>query len=109
MTRIEHAGIAAVFTLFVGLVGAAQTPETLSEVERLKLELLRARVAYAELVAKYDGCRAEVGAAFNTIGPLRARLASEQLSADEVALKTAIETAHPGYTFDPKTGSLTKK
>lgn len=81
----------------------------LTEVERLKLELLQVRTSYAQLLANYDACKAEVGTAFNTLGRLRAEAATAELTAEEAKLKAAIEAGHPGYRWDPKTGTFTKK
>jgi hypothetical protein len=109
MTRVGSALIVA--GLLATNLGAAPstTQETLSEVERLKVELLEARTAYAKLRAAYDGCKAEVGSAFAELGPLREHVASEHLTAEEAALKASVEQAHPGYTWDPKTKLFTKQ
>lgn len=124
--------IAAVFVLcvFVG-VGLAQAPPTvtqtkqkaadfaqpdtnaaapvLSEVEKLKIELLQVRTAYAQLLAQHDGCKAELGATFNVLGRLRADAGSAQLTAEEATLKAAIEQNHTGFDWSPKTGLFTPK
>lgn len=102
---------AASLALVLGALAVthAQAAPVLTELERTKLELLRVRTAYAQLVAQYDGCKAEVGAVYNTLGQLRASAATTELTAQEKALKADIEAAHAGYTFDPKSGALTKK
>lgn len=89
----------------------AQKPDTpeLTELEQTKLELLRVRTAYAQVVAQFDGCKAEVGAVYNTLGQLRASAATSELTAQEKKLKADVETAHVGYLWDPKTGAFTKK
>lgn len=92
----------------VRAVGQPAAP-TLTTLEKARADLLQVRTAYAQVLAQYDGCRAELGTVYNALGPFRAREASTTLSADEMALRVDIETAHPGYTWDPKTGTLTKK
>ncbi len=98
----------AALVLTAGLSLKAQAPE-LSEIERTKVELLRVRGEYAKLLAQYDGCKAEVGAAFNALGRLRAAAASTELTAEEASLKATVEAGHPGFEWNPKTGAFTAK
>lgn len=111
MTRKVLGTLVVALLLAVGVAhaqGTVAAPE-LTELERTKVELLQVRTAYAQLLAQYDACKAEVGSTFNTLGSLRARAASDQLTAEEAQIKLAVETGHPGYTWDPKTGLFTKK
>ncbi len=98
-----------VLFLALGVVAIAQpaTP-SLTELERTRVELLQVRTAYAQLLAQYDACKAEVGATFNALGTLRAKAASTQLTEEEAALKALVEKDHVGYTWDPKTLLFTK-
>lgn len=87
---------------------ATSTPPALTELERTKVELLQVRTAYAQLLAQYDACKAEVGSTYNTLGTLRARAASEQLSAEEREVTATIDAGHAGWTWDSKTGLFAK-
>lgn len=91
---------------------AAQAPAasapTLTDLEQTRLDLLQLRTAYAQLLAQFDSCKAEVGSTYAALGTLRAQAAAQQIGTDAAALKTTIEAAHPGYTFDLKTQTLTK-
>jgi hypothetical protein len=102
--------IAVVLTLTVPVVGQEKpvAPE-LSEVERLKVELLQVRTAYAQALVHYDACKAEIGTVHTALGRLRAKTATEELSAAEATLKAEIDASHPGFTFDVKTGLFAKK
>jgi hypothetical protein len=114
-TRILAIVAAALLLIGIGAMAQAQAPAaepagpTLTELERAKAELLQVRTAYAQLLAQHDACKAEVGSAFNTLGALRARAASEQLTTEETALKVSVEAGHPGWSWDAKTGLFTKK
>lgn len=88
---------------------AASGQEQLSEVERLRAELLRVKTAYAQAVAQHDACKAELGATYNTLGQLRADANSVQLSTEEQQLKASVDAAHPGFNWDPKTGAFAKR
>jgi hypothetical protein len=85
----------------------AQDP-ALTELERAKVELLQLRTAYAQLLAQFDSCKAENGAAFATLGKLRADRASSELTEEETQLKVTVDANHKGWRFDPKTGRFTK-
>lgn len=108
-------GFGALFVAFsalfvaavIGIAWAQEAP-ALTDLERTKVELLQVRTAYAQLVAQYDGCKAEVGAVYGALGSLRASAASAELTAQEQTLKTAIEREHDGFTWSAKAG-LTKK
>jgi len=86
----------------------AQDP-SLTELERTKAELLDVRTAYAQLLAQYDACKAEVGQTYQALGRLRADAASAELSTEEARLTAQIEAGHPGYSWNPKTRTFTKK
>lgn len=98
---------ALVAGLFVGRVAHAQDA-ALSENEGLRAQLLQVRTAYAQLLSQHDACRAELGAAYDVIGRLRAPVVSKELTEAEAALKADIEKAHEGYTWNAKTGALEK-
>jgi len=68
------------------------------------VSLVQLRRAYVTLQARLDGCQAELG----TLGRLRAQAAAEELAQDERDLKARIEAGHPGYVWDPKSGTFTK-
>lgn len=93
----------------VGAVLAARDDQQLSELEKVKLELLQVKTAYASVLAQHDSCKAELGAAYNTLGKFRADAAGAELSADEAKLKAEIEASHDGFTWNPKTGVFTPK
>lgn len=96
--------------LILGLAAqlAAPAPQ-LSDVEALKVENLKLRIALAQTQAQADSCRAELGTLYQAVGPVRAERASADLTALEQNLKATIEASHPGYEWNPKTGAFTKK
>lgn len=102
-------GVVALVAAFCAGVSAQTDGPALTELEKAKVELLQVRTAYAQLLAQHDACKAELGAAFNALGSLRAKAATDQLSTEEMQLRIAVEGAHPGYTWDPKTQAFTKK
>lgn len=91
-------------TVAVGMAGAALSaqPPQLSELEQLKIQVLQLKIQVANIQAEADACR-------GLLGQYRVAKASTDLSAEELALKKAIETAHPGFTWDPRTGALVEK
>jgi hypothetical protein len=101
-------GLVAIGARAQAVLDAAQAGTTLTEIEQLKLDLLRTKTAYAQLLAQHDACKAELGATFDVLGRMRATVASKELTGEEALLVKTVEAAHPGYTFDPKTGTLTK-
>ena len=100
--------IATLVLWAVGLTAQGAAP-SLSEVEQLRVDLLQARTLLAQLQAGYDGCRAEIGTLYHQLGQVRAQVASQVLTAEEARLKADVEAAHPGYTWNPKTGAFTRK
>jgi hypothetical protein len=78
--------------LLVGAVAAQEAP-TLSELDRLRVQLHQAEIELELALANGGACRMQ--------------LRSVQLAADESALKTEIEVRYPGFAFDPVTGQFT--
>lgn len=109
-SRIGLVG-AVIVAIVLGALAAthAQDAPSLTELERVKLELLQVRTAYAQVVAQFDGCKAEVGSVYQQLGQLRASAATTELTAQERKLKADVEAGHPGYMWDPKTAAFTKK
>jgi hypothetical protein len=97
--------------MMVGVVGAVLAASMgvvvpqeakLSEVEALKVQVLQLRVQLANVQAEADACR-------GVLGQYRVAKASEDLTAEEQQLKAAIEKAHPGFEWNPRTGALVKR
>jgi hypothetical protein len=80
---------------------AATAAPALTDLEQAYKAILDLRTAYARLLMEADACRAQ-------LGPLRAKAATDELTADEENLKTLVEGNHPGYRWDPKTGRFDK-
>lgn len=74
----------------------------LSDIDRLDQQVLDLRVQLESALASLAQCQGEAG-------QMRARLASDQLTAEEQKLKARIEDRHTGFDYDPKTHTLTKK
>jgi hypothetical protein len=83
--------------------------EQLTAMEQLKLENLQLKTVLAQTIAGSDRCHAQIGQLYDLLGATRAKDASATLTALEATLKTEIEAQHPGFTFDPKAGTLTRK
>ena len=87
--------------LVIGLVSlgpvlAQQTaPPALSLEQSLRQRLFVTETALEQALAQAASCRVA--------------LRSVQLSSDEAKLRGDVETAHPGFTFDTKTGALVAK
>lgn len=105
MTR-TGAAIVALWLAGTALLAQGGGAE-LSELERTRLELLRVRTAYAQVLTQFDACKSEQATLYDALGKAHAAQASEALTAQEASLKADVEAAHPGYTFNPKTGTLT--
>lgn len=104
---MRNAVLAVLISAIIGGVTVASGQSdgpSLTALEQARFENHRLRVALATSQAQADGCRAELGAAYQALGQLRAAAASRELTAAEAALKAEIEAAHPGFTWDPKTG-----
>ena len=99
-----------VFTIALTAMAAAQQgAPTLSELETLRYENLKLKVALAQTQALSDACKAELGMLYQALGKVRADRATADLTAAERELKAEIDAAHPGFEWNPKTGALTKK
>jgi uncharacterized protein YvpB len=109
MRRVHRVLFALAVALAASVVVFGQSAPALTELEQTKVELLQVRTAYAQLLSQYDGCKAEVGAVYNTLGKLRADLASKELTAEEARVKAEIERGHDGWDWNSKTGAFTKK
>lgn len=80
----------------------AQEPPALTELDRLRLQVVALQRALSREQAENDGCRA-------VLGPLRATANTQAVEQAEAAAVAAIEAAHPGFTLDRRTGSLVAK
>jgi hypothetical protein len=83
--------------------------ETLTDIEQLRVAVLKLQIEKATLQAQLDSCKAEVGSVYQALGTLRAEKASRELTTAETDLKAQIESGHPGFTWNPKTGAFTPK
>lgn len=83
----------------VSAVAALQQPGMLTEADGLRLTVVALQRQLADAQAEGDVCR-------SVLGPLRARANQEQIKRSEDAAISAIEAAHPGFTFDRRTGRL---
>jgi hypothetical protein len=92
-----------VVLVLVAIVGLrAQEQPALSEIERLKFEVINLQAQLARALAERSDC-------FATLGPLQAHANSQAIDRQLQALKADVETQHPGYEFNVQTGQLTKK
>lgn len=94
------------FLLIILLLMAAFTmvradePPALSDLERLRVENYALKTQLIDTIRKNRECQ-------TALGPLE-QAANEKTIRQEIdATKAFIEGNHPGFTFDPATGSLT--
>jgi len=94
----------AVVIIMAVLTVNAQTPSTdqLTEVDKLRLEIINLKFKLADTAKDYGLCLADKG-------PLQDQVNKSYLQVESAKTIEAINAAHPGFTFDPKTGQFAKK
>jgi hypothetical protein len=82
----------------------AQLPvaEQLTEMDKLRLEVINLKYRLADVGKDYAQCLADKG-------PLQDQANQQFLQVETQRVVEAINAAHPGFTFDPKKGTLLKK
>ncbi len=99
MTRIRIAlFLAACFLLGVGVRAVADPPK-LTDAEKAKIEIVTLKAQLARAIADADAVRielAQVRTAYNAIA----------IEREAAAPGAALEAAHPGTKWNPKTGTL---
>jgi len=105
-------GRLVVFGLFAcGLSLHAQTPSDPkpSELQQVKAENIRLKAQLVEALKTQSDLTVGIGGCQAQLGPLQQAQNQRAIASEETALRTAFETEHPGYTWDPKTDVVTKK
>jgi septal ring factor EnvC (AmiA/AmiB activator) len=94
----------AVLVLFASVSLVAQEPksEPSREVEQLRAQLAHAMDELAVARAQRADCETQ-------LGPVEAKLRSDESQQRWAALKADMEKARPGVECDPRTGACTKK
>lgn len=95
---MRRALLALVILLAVGPAFGQSAP-VLTVEEDLRWQVLQLRVQLETAIAQGQACQGQ-------LGQWRAQAMSGRLTADEAALKGAVEAAHPGTVWDPKTGAF---
>lgn len=75
---------------------------TLSKTEQLKVQVHQLEIQLEQALAQASSCQA-------TLGSVRARVRSQELSAAQLVLRAELEKSHPGYTVDFDKGTLVAK
>lgn len=85
------------------LAGAASAQNgTLSDVDRLRIQIVDLQAQLADAYAQTDACRVQ-------LAPYRKAENDAAVQKARSELKARIEAAHPGYAFDVETRHLTPK
>ncbi len=82
--------------------GKPDATPVLTEVQRLKLELINAKAQLANKTAQMDACQAR-------LAPSELSTSLKELGIEFQAMISAFELEHPGYTLDTKTLLPAKK
>lgn len=83
------------FVISLGLVGFATTGPELTEVQKLRIERINL-VNENSALAKENA-------------ELKLQIAGLKVSIERISLQNDIETANPGFTWDPATGQFAPK
>ena len=100
---MRRIGLACLLAAMVATGAIAQTPApALSELERALIENVNLLAELRKAQLEADLCRAQ-------LAQPRADATAQQVKQAFDALKSRIEAAHPGFTWDPSTGAFTPK
>lgn len=81
----------------------------LTAAEKKDIELLTLKASLASAYRQVADLQASLGACQAQLGPVQFEQNRQALTAEQAALKDAIEKARPGYTWDPQSGAFAKK
>lgn len=79
----------------------AQQP-ALTDIDQMRIEIVNLKFALAAKDKEWSVCIAEKG-------PLQDQANQRFLQQEVKTMVSAIEAAHPGFTFDPQSGQFAKK
>lgn len=102
MLGVMVLAVAFAAVLSFGLDAIAQTPTAqLTREEQLDQRVFQLELALETATKETNDCR-------GALGPYRASVRGQELASEELALKARIDRAHPGFSYDPRTGQFTK-
>jgi len=84
-------------------------PAPLTADEKKDIDLLTLKAQLASATKMISDLQAAVGACQGQLGPAQFEQNKQALTAEQAALKDAIEKARPGWTWNAATGAFTKK
>lgn len=88
--------------LLLQAVVTATPADTLTEMDRLRIENVRLQELLAAAYADHDGCRMQ-------LAPYRKAENDAAVQKAKAALKAQIEAAHDGYVYNIEAGTLEKR
>lgn len=97
----------ALAALFVTATYAATQAPALSPMEQLKLDNLGLKAQLTDTLKLVAELKGSVGACELALGSYRHTQNTGALSSEEKALKAEVDAAHPGFTWDPRSGVFT--
>lgn len=92
-----------------GAPAIAQAPADLTTLEKKDIEILTLKAQLTAAYKRLSDAQSDVGLCQAQLGPAQFDQNKQALAAEQAALKTRIEQARPGYTWDPQTGAFTPK
>lgn len=100
--------VAALAMFVVGLAAQQKSadPPALTDLERARVDVINLKSQLVELLKRNADVQSAYGQCQALLGPLQQKDNASAVAAEAGALKSAIEGAHPGFTFDAATGQL---